>query len=181
MCYLSMKPLVRWPTKWQQMIPRTEYSTKITECFVAKITVIYWVKIPCLGHLLWTVLENRKRTFSGRKTNYQPLDLNLAIFSGQVFRISSSGWLHFRSTSVSDFGVWICIVTGLPHTVGGNKRPSMTKKAVPRGRIYPSKQQDLCCLPRSATHPRVAHRHHHQPMGTDCDGVDYESLATSCY
>ena len=43
-----------------------------------------------------------------------------------------------------------------------------------------AKQQVYCCcfaVPRCHSHPRA---HHHAPMGSDCDGVDYDEPCHCC-
>ena len=69
---------------------------------------------------------------------------------------------------MSDNGVWIWIVTGFHRSWEATSVVIKPKTASNRG-------ADACC----ATLPtRARLRHHRAPMGSNCDGVDYESLAT---
>ena len=66
---------------------------------------------------------------------------------------------------------------GFPQVVGGNKRCNKPK-TVQDASTVSAKQATVstaCCAPPPT---RARLRHHHEPMGSDGDCVDYKSLAT---
>ena len=60
--------------------------------------------------------------------------------------------------------------------MGGDKRWNKPKTAVKAASICQASNRRAACCATLPTRARL--RHHHGPMGSECDGVDYESLAT---
>lgn len=109
-------------------------------------------------------------------------------FSGNIFSdtyyfrdgLQPEMEFHFRSVFASEAESLDFHRDSFPHIVGGHKRPNMPKAAAPReGPHLSAKQSNRTCAACRcpAIHPRGPHKHHHERMGSDCDAVDYKSLA----
>ena len=77
---------------------------------------------------------------------------------------------------VSENGVWISFVRGFHRPWEGTSVVTSRKQQY---ETHPSAKQTTvstaCC---AALPTRARFRHHHEPMGLDCDGIDHESHAT---
>ena len=77
---------------------------------------------------------------------------------------------HFRTTSASETGVWMWVSTHRGRPNRSNEPKTVAQQHKPH---LPSTSVSHCPTPR-----RARLRHHHEPMESDSDRVDYESLAS---
>ena len=111
------------------------------------------------------------------------MDLKLVFFQSVFFGCRSRAGLHpemginFRCIGVQKWRLDLGR-DGFPQVVGGIPDVVMKPKTtVQRASIcQASGRCTAACCAALPTRARV--RHHHEPMGSACDGVDYESLAS---
>ena len=112
-----------------------------------------WPKAISYG----TALRTENERFRAAKSIINLMDPKLMFFSAKFFSFHFRDGLqpkmgpHVRLTSAIETGVWIWVSThrGRQQALRYDDNSSSTK-----ARVYlPSKQQDLCCLLRPATHP----------------------------
>ena len=89
--------------------------------------------------------------------------------------------VHFRVYSCPKmaFGYLDLDRDGFPQVVGGNKRWDKPKTVVQPASICQANNRRCTAVCCTTPPTRARLRHHHELMGSDCDGVDYgKSLAT---
>ena len=127
--------------------------------------------------------ENERFRFSNCKTNGPPLWARKWGFAGPFFSAIILETVFIRKWSPifgqhgrPKLASGMLHRHGFPHIVGGTSVQMCRKQQY---ETHLSAKQAAVSTARCAPLPtRARLRHHHEPMGSDRDGIDYESLAT---